>query len=382
MNTQWDSRTAPAFSAALAILFFVALGSVSSGAAQTALPQPERKTTEQQFKNIQVLKGLPADQLIPAMQFISASLGVECEFCHVENKFDKDDKKPKLAARKMIQMMFAINQSAFEGHREVTCNTCHRGSAHPVAIPAVMTETSAASMEHGSAEDEAETQPNQSADPILDKYLAAVGGAEAVRKVSSRVEKGTVNMGNRQAPIEIFAQAPNKRVSFLHLPNGDSITAFDGRQGWLGNPGKPPRPMGPSEADAASLDADLYFPANLQAVFREFEVAPPEKIDGRDVTVVRALREGKPPVKLYFDQQSGLLLRLVRFADSPLGLLPTEIDYADYHASGGVKIPFRWTIARPSGRFTVQLDHVEQNVPIDAAKFIPPEAPAMVERKP
>src|SRR6202051_2040821 len=108
----------------------------TSGPANAAGP----KKAEEQFKNIQVLKGIPADQLIPAMQFITASLGVECEFCHVEGAFEKDDKKPKQTARKMMEMMFAINKENFEGHREVTCYSCHRGSADPVGMPPVMTE--------------------------------------------------------------------------------------------------------------------------------------------------------------------------------------------------------------------------------------------------
>ncbi len=96
------------------------------------------KKAEEQYKNIQVLKGIPADQLIPAMQFIATSLGVGCEFCHVEGAFEKDDKKPKVTARKMMTMMFAINKDNFEGHREVTCYSCHRGSTDPVGTPLVM----------------------------------------------------------------------------------------------------------------------------------------------------------------------------------------------------------------------------------------------------
>ncbi len=90
------------------------------------------KKAEEQFKNIQALKGVPADQVFPAMQFITASLGVECQFCHVEGAFEKDDKKTKQTARKMMEMMFAINKDNFEGHREVTCYSCHRGSTTPV----------------------------------------------------------------------------------------------------------------------------------------------------------------------------------------------------------------------------------------------------------
>src|SRR5947209_1348420 len=93
------------------------------------------KLAEEEYKNIQALKGIPADQVIPSMQFIAASLGVECEYCHVPRQMEKDDKKPKVTARKMIAMMMAINKESFEGHREVTCYSCHRGSASPVATP-------------------------------------------------------------------------------------------------------------------------------------------------------------------------------------------------------------------------------------------------------
>lgn len=66
------------------------------------------------------------------MQFISASLGVECEFCHVQGKFEADDKRPKQTARKMIAMTFALNKENFDGHREVACYSCHHGKNMPV----------------------------------------------------------------------------------------------------------------------------------------------------------------------------------------------------------------------------------------------------------
>ena len=99
-----------------------------------------QKLAEEQFKNIQALKGIPADQLIPAMQFITASLGVDCEFCHVHDKMDSDDKKPKKIARQMITMMFDIDKNNFDGRLEVTCYTCHRGAAKPVSIPVIKDE--------------------------------------------------------------------------------------------------------------------------------------------------------------------------------------------------------------------------------------------------
>src|SRR5579862_10023796 len=109
---------------------FIGSLEASPGPMQTSGAQPPKKA-EEQFKNIQVLKGVPADQLFPTMQFITASLGVECDFCHVQNAFEKDDKKPKAIARKMMEMMFAINKDNFDGHRAVTCYSCHRGNPKP-----------------------------------------------------------------------------------------------------------------------------------------------------------------------------------------------------------------------------------------------------------
>ena len=113
---------------------------VHSGGGSSVDSSAGPKKAEEQFKNIQVLKGIPADQLVPGMQFITASLGVECQFCHVEGAFEKDDKKPKQTARKMMAMMFAINKDNFDGHLNVTCYTCHRGNSKPVATPVVMAE--------------------------------------------------------------------------------------------------------------------------------------------------------------------------------------------------------------------------------------------------
>ena len=115
-------------------------GFMIRGAKAQAPSAPGPKKAEEQFKNIQTLKGIPADQLIPTMQFITASLGVECDFCHVQGAMEKDDKKPKQTARKMMEMMFAINKDSFEGHREVTCYSCHRGSTDPVSTPLVASE--------------------------------------------------------------------------------------------------------------------------------------------------------------------------------------------------------------------------------------------------
>lgn len=354
---------------------------VNLGKAQTPNSQTSAapKKAEEQFKNIQVLKGVPADEIFPTMQFISASLGVECEFCHVHNAFEKDDKKPKQAARKMMEMMFAINKDNFEGHREVTCYSCHRGSADPVAIPAVMTEDSKPEMggphERGQGKEEAKENAGPTGQQLIEKYVQASGGAAAIDKINSRVMKGTIDFGGHSLPIDVYCKDPEKRISFTHMNEGDSVTAFNGQEGWLGMPGRPVREMHGSDLDAAAIDADLHLPTHLEHMFSKMQVRGTEKIGDNQTYQVVGRREGKTPMRLYFDQQSGLLLRMVRYGDTALGWLPTQIDYADYRDVDGVKVPYRWTLSRPNGRFTIQVTELKQNVPVDDAKFTKPASP-------
>lgn len=330
------------------------------------------KTAEQQFKNIKVLKDIPAEQLIPSMQFIAASLGVDCEFCHVEHEMEKDDKKEKQTARKMIEMELAIDKYNFEGDLEVTCYTCHRGSAHPVGTPILAADTAKSAAPHVH-EHEGESHANlPSADEILNKYLAAVGGAEALKKIKTRVQKGTIDAMGHQFPIEVYSEGPDKRVSISHPNGGSSVTAFNGEVGWLTIPNGVHR-MTAMEREAARIDAQLYFPVTLRGMYKEFKVQPGEEISGHATYLVTAKGEGaQPDLRLYFDQQSDLLVRQIRYAQTALGKLPTQVDYADYRVSDGVKIPYQWTLARPNGNFVVRVTDVQQNVPVDEKLFVPP----------
>ena len=194
--------------------------------AQTT-PASSSKTAEQVYKNIQVLKGIPADQLIPAMQFITESLGVRCDQCHVEHAFDRDDKKSKQTARKMIQMMLALNQNNFAGQREVTCYSCHRGSLRPARTPAVESEAVPLKKPVPAA------SPSRTVEQVLARYVQAVGGEAALHAAMTQVEKGVVNLGNGvQFPVEIFTRNPDMRSTEMHLPTGDSLEVVNGSSGW------------------------------------------------------------------------------------------------------------------------------------------------------
>ncbi len=317
------------------------------------------------------------------MQFMTASLGVQCTLCHVEDHFEKDDKKPKQVARDMMQMMFALNKNNFEGHREVTCYSCHHGAPNPLTIPAVGGESQpnpAAAGAAGSAGAGNTAAPPKlpanmpTVSQLLDNYIRALGGSAAIEKITTRVEKGSTIFHSQSQTVEIFTQAPDKQSIVRHMSGGESVvTTFDGQSGWSIAPNRPPREMHDADIAAARTDPDLQFPLHIQQIFPELRLEYPEKTNDRDAYLLLAIREGQPPVKLYFDEQSGLLVRMIRYAETPLGRNPTQIDYADYCEVDGVEVPFRVTTSQPGNTSTIQFEEVHQNLAIDPAKFAKPK---------
>src|ERR1017187_10061465 len=373
MHTQTTRRTAMRRFSSMTLLAAATIATVAYTIPAARGQAADVKTAEQVYKNIVALKGTPADQLGASMQFIAASLGVDCEFCHVQGKPEADDKGPKRTARDMIAMTLGIDKDSFHGRPQVTCFSCHRGSANPVSTPPVL-DSDAPARPAAPAAPPAGTA-TVTPDQIADKYLTAVGGADAIRKITSRVMKGSILAGGMDSPIELYTKAPNKRVSVSHMGGRESITAFDGTVGWTGSTAAA-RQMSEAEAGSASLDAEFSLALRLKELFPQLRRGRPEQVNGVDCEVLQGTRPGGIAVRLDFDKQSGLLLRMVRTTTNPMGRMPVQIDYADYKEFDGVKVPLRWTLARPNGRFTIQIKEVQDNVAVDDAKFMKPADPA------
>jgi photosynthetic reaction center cytochrome c subunit len=346
---------------------------IAQSASANQSPSKE-KTAAEAYQNIQFLKEIPANELIPAMQFITYSLGVECSYCHVEGALEKDDKKAKQTARKMMQMMTAINRDNFESKQRVTCNSCHRGSPRPVAIPIIAESGPKPPFESAPAEDNAAIDAPP-AEQIIAKYLDTIGGAAALAKVITREEKGTINISGRTLPIEILTKIGNKRLTVIHLPNGDSITAYEGTSGWTAAPNRPVFEIPSVEVVSAQAELDLQLPLHMKQLFEKIENAAPERVGDRETYVIAGINSGEIAAKLYFDKDAGYLLRLLRYTKSPLGRNPTQIDYADYRTQDALKMPFQLTIARPNSRFIMKIEQAKFNVPVDDKKFARPASP-------
>ena len=366
------------------------VGVALAGGQSAPAPAPAQKElmAEDVYKNVQVLRGIPENQFLATMGFFAASLNESCEFCHKSEATWEAyaiDNPEKQMARRMVLMVKAINQANFGGKRMVTCYTCHRGSINPMVTPDLDLVYSTMPPAED-PDDIAESAPGAPpADQILDKYIQALGGAQRLNGLTSFVAKGTYEgysaAEGEKRGIEIYAKAPGERTTIMHTINGDMTTAYDSRTGWVAEPGRPVPLLALTGLflDAAKVEADLSFPGRIKQSLTNWRVGDSLTLDGKDVDVVYATSGSGAPVKMYFDQKSGLLVRLVRFTESPIGRDPIRTDYSDYKPVSGVMMPFHQQLTWLDGRATITLATIQANLPIDETKFAKPAAPKPIQ---
>jgi photosynthetic reaction center cytochrome c subunit len=366
---------------ALAAPFYAAAQQPPAGAPQPPSYQqlaPGEKTAEQAYKNIQVLQGLPASQVVPTMRVFAAALGVRCGFCHVDSDQSSDMKPEKVTARKMVAMMIEINKANFNARQQVTCFTCHNGHNDPQNMAANLP---AAEMEEGPRP----TLP--SADDVLSKYVTAIGGEQAIRKVTSRMITATLAVptgvvGDRvtlPAQMERYEKAPNLVVSAIHTDKFSMANGFDGTTAWAQDTkGKVTDIANPYQT-RAQRTSDFYEDLDLKQEYTRLVVRGIQKINGRDAYVAIGTPMGDQQERLYFDTQTGLLLRKVTIMPTIAGNLPAQVDYDDYRDTGsGVKIPFTVHMVPISlgesigTETTIRVQKVQDNVAVDNGKFAKP----------
>jgi len=384
----------------VAAIGMTVIGMMGAGlaVAQPAI-QPKPLLAEQVFKNIQALKGIPVDDFMETMGIMTAAIGFDCADCHVGAGTDKvdwaADTPRKIMARLMVNMVTTINKNNFGGRQMVTCWTCHRNRDKPQVTPAMEVIYSSPNLEPDDIITQLPGLP--SPESILDKYIQAAGGAQRLAGLTSFVGKGTsVGFGGfgGGGAVEIVAKAPDKRATIIlfkeETGRGDQIRTYDGSTGWVRTPlnvlGE--FQLSGSGLDGARLDAQLSFPGQIKQILTNLKTGSPTSITDLDapasqsslqqdvtlgqthsVDVVQGTATRGVFVTLYFDRQTGLLLRELRYGASPIGRVPTQIDFADYRDVNGIKLPFRITYAWLDGRDSIVLNEIRTNVPIDEAKF-------------
>jgi photosynthetic reaction center cytochrome c subunit len=345
--------------------------------ARPAAAAPPATMADTAFKNVQLLKGIPIDEFMGTMGLFAAALSADCSFCHTgagtEDPKWEDDTPRKRTARRMIQMVSTINRDNFSGRQQVTCWTCHRGTAQPLVTPTLDRMYGEPIFDPPDI-----VRPATSGEPtpeqIFDKYIQALGGADRLAALKSYTATGTsIPFGDvgKGFPTEIYAQAPNQLVTLVHEPEGDMARSFDGTTGYFLLPLTVVEeyPWTGGALEGAKLDAEMAFPGGIRNYLTNWRVGFPQTINGRDVHVVQGTGAAGLVATFYFDKESGLLVRMQRYVNSPVGRVPTQLDYDDYRPVAGVKMPFKYAYSWLSGRDEFTITDVQPNVPIDPAKF-------------
>ena len=348
--------------------------SFTTGSSSTTQDKP----VELVRKNIQVLKGMPDSQLLPVMHLMRTALGVRCEYCHIaENgKYWMDEKPAKQTARRMIQMVFDINKANFNGEPVVTCNSCHRGSTKPVGVPAI----GQAAFQNTTKAEPGENVPDSLpiVEAILNRYVDALGGKRALEAIQTRVTESTllrpklVNPSGKPSVIEVYQKAPDKLLAVVTGVDG-SVTyqGYNGKVGWVKTPTLQ-REMSAVELAQVKQQVGLYKELNLKDQFSALKVVDKQKIAERAAYVVEGVNTSGKSEKLFFDVETGLLVRRVVFNKTMLGSDPEQTDFLDYREVNGIKVPFTIQISYLDNNHygtTRKFSQIRYNVPVDDAKF-------------
>lgn len=338
------------------------------------------------FKNVttSTLKGLTPSDFLGAMGVMTAAVGYDCSNCHPgagTDKFDwvTDTIPQKKTARKMVEMVAAINKQNFSGVQQVTCWTCHHGLDLP-------TTSVALDKLYGEPNDEKRdvvvaAQGMPPATQILDQYIQALGGAQKLSGLKSFIatghSEGYAGLGGNAA-FQIFAQAPDSRGMWINFPDhpdrGIGSWTYDGKTAWISQPRSllGVWELTGSDLAGAKLDSVLAFPGQIKTAFPNWRVGPEDTLHDREVYVVQGSGPGGLLGTFYFDKQSHLMLRYVRQTPSPVGRISIQQDFDDYRDVNGIKFPFKYSFLWLDGRFTATISDVKVNVPVQAAKFTKP----------
>lgn len=343
-----------------------------------AAPTSTEATVEQAHKNIQVFKGLPESQLLPVMNYMAASLGVRCNYCHVNNAgnwdYASDEKAEKKTAREMITMVMGVNKNNFRGNPEVSCYTCHRGRTqvvHTLSVPLPTPEPRPSPAPSPTTP----RPPNPTAEQILDKYYQALGGAAAIEKLQSRVSKGTlINNAGVEIGYELNQSGPNSALAVLTTPQAGVIErGFNGTKGWE-KTARGVRDLTDAELSYLRRYSLLYNDIKLRDQFSRVSFGGKQKIDGRDVYALRATTTGGKRETLFFDVETGLLVRRTSATTTPVGTIPEQVDFADYKDVDGMKLPFtvRFSSVEPTYSAVRKYTEIKLNVSVDPKRFNKP----------
>jgi hypothetical protein len=330
--------------------------------------------------NLHVLQDLPEAQLFPLMNLIATSLGVHCDYCHVQAKpdlsrtpanvggwvWDRDDKPQKKIALDMMRMVVDLNAQHFGGRSRVTCVTCHRGGLDPMRMPSLPPPPAAGG--HTAA-----ATPLPAIDTVWSNYVKAVGSVGTPAPGSGTIITGWDDRPEgRYGKVEIIVANPDRYRITLTTTDSTTRQGINGDIAWAATSDRVTPLTGAADVQRMRAIAMRYRPlkerpANLQIV-------GVERVGDRDTYVARGRVDATTVRTLYFDVVTGLLRREMATTETLLLPLQEQVDYDDYREVTGVMMPFRVVTSSgaPYDTVTRLFLEIRRDVPVDETVFQPP----------
>jgi hypothetical protein len=322
------------------------------------------------------------------MNLVGQSLGVRCDYCHVQATpdfsrtpsnlggwaWDRDDKPTKRRAREMMKMVVDLNTRAFRGEARVTCFTCHRGASEPSRLPPLPPEPP------GSARTPSPI-PLPTADRVWAAYVAAVGRLDADSpRLGMSIRGWDERPEGRYGKFEVTVAGSDRYRITLTTPEVTTTQGMDGDVVWVVANDRVQRLSSPADAARMRRVAMRYRPVKEQPA--NSRVVGVERVDDHDAYVLQARLDSITTQRSYFDAVTGLLRRETTTTETLLIPLEEQVDYDDYRDVGGVQLPFRVRISdgAPYSTTTRTVVEIRRNVPVDDALFRPPAAPVPPRR--
>ena len=365
------------YSTGVALIVVVALAP-SRAAAQQPAPAPLAGTTR---PNLRVLQTLPEAQLFPLMNLVATSLGVRCDYCHVQESpnltrtpanaggwvWARDDKPTKRKAREMMQMVVELNAARFGGEHRVTCFTCHQGTTKPARTPPLPPPP-----DLGGARTPTPT-PLPPVERVWTNYVNAVGQAGAAAPGTGTIYSGwDERPEGRYGKLEIAVTADRYRLTLSNADGTKTIQGLDSLGVWVVANDSVRRLSSPSDLARMRRIAMRYRPLKDRPA--DLKVVGIEHIAGRDAYVATARIDSTTTWTGYFDVVTGLLRREMIATETLLLPLQDQVDYDDYREVSGVQLPFlvRTTTGAPYDLVTRTFLQIRHNVPVADSLLRPP----------
>lgn len=211
---------------------------------------------------------------------------------------------------------------------------------------------------------------------IVDRFVKAIGGKDALQKHKSRVQTGTMELSPMgvKGTIESYARSDEKSFVKVTLAGiGDILDGYDGKTAWTTNPIQGNRVKEGKELIQAKRTAVFGREWSIDKLYTTLNVRGVEKVGDRDTYVIVGSTEGLPDDIMYFDTETALLLRSDGIVLSPEGQQATSTYFEDYREIEGVKSAHRIRAKTPAFEIITVMNDIKYNVPIEDSKFVQPK---------